>query len=67
MLQTSITYNSCLRFGVAGNTNVQGEEVKKLDILANELFINMLSSSYTTTLLVSEENTSVIEVIMYSV
>lgn len=50
------------RFGTAGNTNVQGEEVKKLDVLANELFINMLSSSYTTALLVSEENSSVIEV-----
>ncbi len=35
-------------------TRVQGEEVKKLDVLANELFINMLRSSYATCLLVSE-------------
>jgi fructose-1,6-bisphosphatase len=35
-------------------TPVQGEEVKKLDVLANELFINMLRSSYATCLLVSE-------------
>merc|ERR1719391_736618 len=49
-------------FGVAGNTNVQGEEVKKLDVLANDLFINMLRSSYATCLLVSEENDSEIEV-----
>ena len=50
------------RFGIAGNTNVQGEEVKKLDVIANELFINMLRSSYVTCLLVSEENENVIEV-----
>lgn len=50
------------RFGTVGNINVQGEDVKKLDVLSNELFINMLTSSYTTALMVSEENTSVIEV-----
>eukprot|EP00092_Neocalanus_flemingeri_P026107 GFUD01028293.1.p1 GENE.GFUD01028293.1~~GFUD01028293.1.p1 ORF type:complete len:336 (+),score=103.43 GFUD01028293.1:203-1210(+) len=49
-------------FGAAGNTNVQGEEVKKLDILANDLFINMLRSSYAAALLVSEENDNEIEV-----
>ncbi|CAG0925536.1 unnamed protein product, partial [Notodromas monacha] len=49
-------------FGVAGDINVQGEEVKKLDVLSNELFINLLRSSYTTCLLVSEENETVIEV-----
>ena len=47
---------------MAGDVNVQGEEVKKLDVLANELFINMLRSSYTTCLLVSEEDKTVIEV-----
>ncbi|XP_055347506.1 fructose-1,6-bisphosphatase 1-like [Paramacrobiotus metropolitanus] len=49
-------------YGIAGDTNVQGEEVKKLDEVANELMINMLMSSYTTCLLVSEENEKVIEV-----
>ncbi|XP_076370440.1 fructose-1,6-bisphosphatase 1-like [Tachypleus tridentatus] len=49
-------------FGIAGQTNVQGEEVKKLDVLANDLFINMLKSSFTTCLLVSEENEQSIEV-----
>jgi len=49
-------------FGVAGETNVQGEEVKKLDVLANDLFINMLRSSYASCLLVSEENDNEIEV-----
>ncbi|RWS28328.1 fructose-1:6-bisphosphatase 1-like protein [Leptotrombidium deliense] len=49
-------------YGIAGTTNVQGEEVKKLDVLANDLFINMLKSSFATCLLVSEENDKVIEV-----
>lgn len=47
---------------MAGEVNIQGEQVKKLDVLANELFINMLKSSYTTCLLVSEENENIIEV-----
>ena len=49
-------------FGAAGNTNVQGEEVKKLDLLANDLFINMLRSSYACCMLVSEENEEEISV-----
>jgi fructose-1,6-bisphosphatase I len=48
--------------GIAGTTNVQGEEVKKLDVLSNDLFINMLRSSFTTCLMVSEENDKVVEV-----
>ena len=36
--------------------------MKKLDVLSNELFINMLTSSFTTCLLVSEENPQAIEV-----
>lgn len=55
-------HSELLRYGIAGNTNVQGEEVKKLDVLSNELFINMLTSSYTTCVLVSEENQHAIEV-----
>jgi len=49
-------------YGIAGNTNVQGEEQKKLDVLANDLFVNMLKSSYTTCLLVSEEDDQAIEI-----
>ena len=49
-------------YGIAGNTNVQGEEQKKLDVLANDLFVNMLRSSYTTCLLVSEEDDDAIKV-----
>ncbi|CAB3244069.1 unnamed protein product [Arctia plantaginis] len=48
--------------GISGDTNVQGEQVKKLDVLSNDLFINMLKSSFTAGLLVSEENPTVIEV-----
>lgn len=29
-------------YGVAGNVNVQGEEVKKLDVLSNEVFKDFL-------------------------
>jgi len=50
------------RYGIEGSTNVQGEEVKKLDVLSNDLFINLMRSSFTTCLLVSEENQEVIEV-----
>lgn len=49
-------------YGLAGATNVTGDDQKKLDVLSNDLFINMLRSSYTTCLMVSEENENVIEV-----
>jgi len=49
-------------YGVAGASNATGDSVKKLDVLSNDLFINMLKSSYTTCMLVSEENEAVIEV-----
>jgi len=49
-------------FGIEGSTNVQGEEVKKLDVLSNELFINMLKSSYSAAMLISEENEDAIEI-----
>lgn len=39
--------------GITGELNVQGEEVKKLDVLANDLFINMLTASYSCQLMVS--------------
>lgn len=44
------------RYGIAGSVNVTGDEVKKLDVLSNSLVINMLQSSYSTCVLVSEEN-----------
>lgn len=42
-------------FGLAGLTNVQGEEQKKLDVLSNDVFIKALTSSGRTSILVSEE------------
>ena len=47
---------------MAGKTNVQGEDVKKLDELSNDIFINSLKSSGKVALMVSEENDKVIEV-----
>ncbi|CAI8593884.1 unnamed protein product [Vicia faba] len=42
--------------GLAGETNVQGEEQKKLDVLSNDVFIKALKSSGRTSILVSEED-----------
>lgn len=42
--------------GMAGSENVQGEDQKKLDVLANEVFINMLAKSGQCAVIVSEEN-----------
>lgn len=49
-------------YGISGESNATGDTVKKLDVLSNDLFINMLRASYTTCLLVSEENELVIEI-----
>ncbi|CAN9512856.1 unnamed protein product [Ophioblennius macclurei] len=43
-------------YGIAGSTNVTGDQVKKLDILSNDLIINMVKSSFTSCVLISEEN-----------
>lgn len=44
------------RYGIAGSTNVTGDQVKKLDVLSNDLVINMIKSSFTSCVLVTEEN-----------
>ncbi|CAM2708431.1 unnamed protein product [Rotaria socialis] len=49
-------------FGLAGSSNSTGDDQKKLDVLANELFINMLKSSYTVKVMASEENENLVEV-----
>jgi len=41
--------------GLAGEKNVQGEEQKKLDVLANDIMVNALRASGKTAVLVSEE------------
>jgi len=48
--------------GEHGTTNVQGEEVKKLDVFANEQFIEALSSGGETCAVASEENEEVIHI-----
>lgn len=40
--------------------NVTGDDVKKLDVLSNDLVINMLQASYSTACMVSEENKELI-------
>jgi len=49
-------------FGVAGHENTTGDTVQKLDVLSNDLFINMMKSSYTVCAMVSEEDKEMIEV-----
>ncbi|XP_028980290.1 fructose-1,6-bisphosphatase 1a [Esox lucius] len=43
-------------YGIAGSTNITGDQVKKLDILSNNLVINMIKSSFTSCVLISEED-----------
>ncbi|KAK7173508.1 hypothetical protein R3I93_003356 [Phoxinus phoxinus] len=47
-------------YGIAGSTNVTGDQVKKLDILSNDLVINMIKSSFTSCVLVTEEHDTAI-------
>lgn len=42
--------------GLDGKENITGDQVKKLDTISNKLMINLLRSSYTTCMMVSEEN-----------
>ncbi|KAI9252923.1 fructose-1,6-bisphosphatase [Phascolomyces articulosus] len=42
--------------GLTGAANVQGEEVKKLDVLANDIFRNALIASGKACILISEED-----------
>ncbi|MBS1572887.1 MAG: class 1 fructose-bisphosphatase, partial [Bacteroidetes bacterium] len=48
--------------GVAGNTNVQGEQQQKLDVIANEIFIAALSQREVVCGIASEENDDFIEI-----
>jgi fructose-1,6-bisphosphatase I len=49
-------------YGLEGSTNTSGDNVKKLDVVANEAFITALSRSNTVKLMVSEENENVITI-----
>jgi fructose-1,6-bisphosphatase I len=48
--------------GEHGTVNVQGEHVKKLDMIANDEFINSLSTSGDCCAIISEENEDIIQV-----
>lgn len=48
--------------GQAGNTNIQGEDQQKLDVLANNIFITALSQREVVCGIASEENDDIIEI-----
>src|SRR5215510_10464389 len=48
--------------GDHGSMKVEGEEVKKLDVFANELFIQALSSGGETCAIASEENEAIVHI-----
>jgi len=43
-------------YGLDGSTNSTGDDVKKLDVLSNDVFINALKNSRELAVMVSEEN-----------
>jgi len=49
-------------YGQAGTENTSGDQVKKLDVISNEVFINCLKSSNKVAIMCSEENEKPIEV-----
>jgi fructose-1,6-bisphosphatase I len=67
-LATKVIANACRKagianlYGVAGDTNSSGDAQKKLDVFANDCFVNALSFSQKIALMISEENEQVIEV-----
>jgi len=67
-LACKITSNAIKRagfdhlFGLSGNMNVHGEDVKKLDEVANDAFITALKSTKEVCLMVSEEEEKAINV-----
>ena len=46
--------------GEVGDMNIQGESVKKLDLVANDIFISALHSSGLCAAIASEENEDII-------
>lgn len=49
-------------YGLMGGQNTSGDSQKKLDVLANEVFINSLRSSSKCAVLISEEEENAIEI-----
>jgi fructose-1,6-bisphosphatase I len=48
--------------GRAGNTNVQGEDVQKLDVLANQIMIRCIEAGGHVCVMASEENEDIIPI-----
>ena len=48
-------------YGGADTSNASGDDVKKLDILSNDIMVSALVNSHTCAVLVSEENVSVVQ------
>jgi len=49
-------------FGSSGNTNIQNEDVQKLDLIANDIFIKKFKENTFINAILSEENEDVIRV-----
>ena len=47
--------------GSSGETNIQNEDVQKLDLIANEIFINIFKTNLNIDSILSEENESIIK------
>ncbi|CAH1253062.1 FBP1 [Branchiostoma lanceolatum] len=47
-------------YGISGDVNVTGDEQKKLDVLSDDLFVNMMKASFMTCVLVTEERPNAI-------
>lgn len=48
-------------FGSIGKTNIQNEEVQKLDLIANDIFIKMFQSNANVAKILSEENEHILD------
>ena len=48
-------------FGSSGQKNIQNEEVQKLDLIANDIFINVFKSNSNIAKILSEENENIID------
>jgi fructose-1,6-bisphosphatase I len=49
-------------YGGADKSNTSGDSVKKLDVISNEVFINILKSSNKVAVMCSEEDENLIEI-----
>ena len=43
-------------YGMAGDINASGDDVKKLDVISNDIMVSALLDSHSCAVLVSEEN-----------